>query len=279
MKLMDFVENSAENEIRRCKHLALNVSNICDSRLHSESVGGQLRGRCDRREWHAHERRSVRTHPAEPLAKVGVSHEQQCQQQRHRQRRGRLSEYTECANGTPASSAVRKCTYCHSSSSLRATQFSATFQRIFAFRLAQAHIARCSPFRGPSHTSHPGQRTPKATQKLHPNISVSSEYRRRLAGIQPALSSHPSLINCVCFDWYRCSTSDIQSTTSPFAANIPVPLITTRVEDYQGNANDNDDDIIGEEVRPLPIDGSMDARSRALQALLQDHTYVQNTVR
>lgn len=50
------------------------------------------------------------------------------------------------------------------------------------------------------------------------------------------------------------------------------------MEDYQANANDNDDDIIGEEVRPLPIDISMDGRSRALQAILLDHTYVQNTV-
>lgn len=35
-----------------------------------------------------------------------------------------------------------------------------------------------------------------------------------------------------------------------------------------------DDDIIGEEVRPKPIDGSMDLRMQALHALLQDHTYV-----
>lgn len=36
-----------------------------------------------------------------------------------------------------------------------------------------------------------------------------------------------------------------------------------------------DDDIIGEEVRPKPIDSSMDSRMQALHALLQDHTYVQ----
>lgn len=57
-------------------------------------------------------------------------------------------------------------------------------------------------------------------------------------------------------------------------------MISTRTDDasgYQqhGNANDQDDDIIGEEVRPLPIDSSMDSRMRALHALLQDHTYVQ----
>lgn len=74
------------------------------------------------------------------------------------------------------------------------------------------------------------------------------------------------------------STSDIQSTSTTFSDNIPVPLIPTRVEDYQANANDQDDDIIGEEVRPLPIDSSVDSRTRALQAFLQDHTYVQNTV-
>lgn len=57
-----------------------------------------------------------------------------------------------------------------------------------------------------------------------------------------------------------------------------MPLLPTRVEDYQSNANDQDDDIIGEEVRPLPIDSSVDARTRALQAFLQDHTYVLNAV-
>lgn len=50
------------------------------------------------------------------------------------------------------------------------------------------------------------------------------------------------------------------------------------MEDYQANTNETDDDIIGEEVRPQPIDISLDGRSRALQALLLDHTYVQNTV-
>lgn len=75
-----------------------------------------------------------------------------------------------------------------------------------------------------------------------------------------------------------CSTSDIQSTTSTFVDNIP--LISARTDDasgYQqhGGTNDQDDDIIGEEVRPLPIDSSMDSRMRALHALLQDHTYVQ----
>lgn len=74
------------------------------------------------------------------------------------------------------------------------------------------------------------------------------------------------------------STSDVQSTTSTFSDNIPVPLIAAHIDDSQANSNDQDEDIIGEEVRPLPIDSSMDARTRALQAFLQDHTYVQITV-
>lgn len=45
-------------------------------------------------------------------------------------------------------------------------------------------------------------------------------------------------------------------------------------QQHNSNANDQDDDIIGEEVRPLPIDSSMDKRMQALHALLQDHTYV-----
>lgn len=74
------------------------------------------------------------------------------------------------------------------------------------------------------------------------------------------------------------STSDIQSTTSTFVDNIP--LISARTDEafgYQqhGGANEQDDDMIGEEVRPLPIDSSMDSRMRALHALLQDHTYAQ----
>lgn len=51
-------------------------------------------------------------------------------------------------------------------------------------------------------------------------------------------------------------------------------MISTRGDD-QPNQNDQEDDIIGEEVRPLPIDGTMDIRMQALHALLQDHTYVQ----
>lgn len=75
-------------------------------------------------------------------------------------------------------------------------------------------------------------------------------------------------------EYFRVNTSDIQSTTSTFVDNIP--LVSARGDDhYNSNANDQDDDIIGEEVRPLPIDSSMDARMRALHTLLQDHTYVQ----
>lgn len=70
------------------------------------------------------------------------------------------------------------------------------------------------------------------------------------------------------------STSDIQSTTSTFVDNIP--LISARTDEASGyQQHGQDDDIIGEEVRPLPIDSSMDSRMRALHALLQDHTYVQ----
>lgn len=74
-----------------------------------------------------------------------------------------------------------------------------------------------------------------------------------------------------------CSTSDIQSTTSTFVDNIP--LVSTRGDESYSNANDLDDDIIGEEVRPKPIDSSMDSKMQALHALLQDHTYVQWPVR
>lgn len=77
------------------------------------------------------------------------------------------------------------------------------------------------------------------------------------------------------------STSDIQSTTPTYIDNIP--LISTRVDDsiqykqYYQNENEQDDDIIGEEVRPAPIDSTMDAQMQALHALRQDHTYVQLT--
>lgn len=58
-----------------------------------------------------------------------------------------------------------------------------------------------------------------------------------------------------------------------------IPLVSARTDDlansqHQGGANDQDDELIGEEVRPLPIDRSMDARLQALHAILQDHTYV-----
>lgn len=69
------------------------------------------------------------------------------------------------------------------------------------------------------------------------------------------------------------STSDIQSTTSTFVDNIP--LVSARGDESYSNTNDLDDDIIGEEVRPKPIDSSMDSKMQALHALLQDHTYVQ----
>lgn len=75
-----------------------------------------------------------------------------------------------------------------------------------------------------------------------------------------------------------CSTSDIQSTTSTFFDNIPVPLVSARGDESHLTLNEQDDDIIGEEVRPTPIDSSMDAKMRALHALLQDHTYVQRPV-
>lgn len=58
-------------------------------------------------------------------------------------------------------------------------------------------------------------------------------------------------------------------------------MISTRVDDsiqykqYCQNDNEQDDDIIGEEVRPTPIDSTMDAQMQALHALLLDHTYVQ----
>lgn len=78
-------------------------------------------------------------------------------------------------------------------------------------------------------------------------------------------------------EYFRVNTSDIQSTTSTFVDNIP--LVSTRGDDSYSNANDLDDDIIGEEVRPKPIDSSMDAKMQALHALLQDHTYVQWPVR
>lgn len=74
-------------------------------------------------------------------------------------------------------------------------------------------------------------------------------------------------------EYFRVNTSDIQSTTSTFVDNIP--LVSTRGDESYSNANDLDDDIIGEEVRPKPIDSSMDAKMQALHALLQDHTYVQ----
>lgn len=51
--------------------------------------------------------------------------------------------------------------------------------------------------------------------------------------------------------------------------------MSARGDENYSNANDLDDDIIGEEVRPKPIDSSLDMRIQALHALLQDHTYVQ----
>lgn len=56
-------------------------------------------------------------------------------------------------------------------------------------------------------------------------------------------------------------------------------MIPQRCEDllhYQqshGYSNEQDEDIIGEEVRPSPIEFSIDSNMRALHALLQDHTY------
>lgn len=76
------------------------------------------------------------------------------------------------------------------------------------------------------------------------------------------------------------STSDIQAPSSTFADNIPLN-IPQRGEDllhyqqYQSNSNEQDEDIIGEEVRPSPIEFSVDSHLRALHALLQDHTYSQ----
>lgn len=52
-------------------------------------------------------------------------------------------------------------------------------------------------------------------------------------------------------------------------------MISARGDDSRQHQNDQDDDIISEEVRPLPIDCTMDVRMQALHALLQDHTYVQ----
>lgn len=75
------------------------------------------------------------------------------------------------------------------------------------------------------------------------------------------------------FIYNNSSTSDIQSSTSTLVDNIP--LISARGDDSRQNQNDQDDDIISEEVRPLPIDCTMDVRMQALHALLQDHTYVQ----
>lgn len=81
------------------------------------------------------------------------------------------------------------------------------------------------------------------------------------------------IVKCSLFFHLNCSTSDIQTTTSTFVDNIP--LVSARGEESYSNTNDMDDDIIGEEVRPKPIDSSMDVRMQALHALLQDHTYVQ----
>lgn len=100
------------------------------------------------------------------------------------------------------------------------------------------------------------------------------------------------------------STCDIQSATSTFIDNIPLTTSTSRGDigafnhhlavsasnnnsssityhsnhPNTNNAEDNyadhsDADLIGEECRPGPINTLLDARSQALYAVLQDHTY------
>lgn len=99
-------------------------------------------------------------------------------------------------------------------------------------------------------------------------------YMQRQNSIQNFLIPHSSLLFPYIFPFISIrSTSDIQSTPSSFTDNIP--LISTRGDDYQQQNQDQEDDIIGEEVRPSPIDTTMDSRMQALHALLQDHTYVQ----
>lgn len=67
------------------------------------------------------------------------------------------------------------------------------------------------------------------------------------------------------------STCDIQSSTTTFIDNIP--LISTRGDStsYQ-QPLDHDDDIIGEEVRPSPVN-TLDTRLQSVYAILNDHTY------
>lgn len=70
---------------------------------------------------------------------------------------------------------------------------------------------------------------------------------------------------------YFSSTCDIQSSTTTFIDNIP--LISTRSDTSSYHQQtDQDDDIIGEEVRPAPVT-TMDERFRTLHVVLQDHSY------
>lgn len=69
---------------------------------------------------------------------------------------------------------------------------------------------------------------------------------------------------------YFSSTCDIQSSTTTFIDNIPLPTRSDTTSYHR--QTDQDDDIIGEEVRPTPVT-TMDERLRTLHAVLQDHSY------
>ncbi|XP_031630526.1 inactive histone-lysine N-methyltransferase 2E isoform X2 [Contarinia nasturtii] len=126
-------------------------------------------------------------------------------------------------------------------------------------------------------TNITSNRNVQPAQSHRPNQSSSQPIHRAIqpAPFKTAQPSRPytEYANKSGPEYFRVNTSDIQSTTSTFVDNIP--LVSARGDESYSNSNDMEDDIIGEEVRPKPIDASMDSRMRALHALLQDHTYVQ----
>lgn len=71
---------------------------------------------------------------------------------------------------------------------------------------------------------------------------------------------------------YFSSTCDVQSSTTTFIDNIPLTSTRNDPSSYQQHT-DQDDDIIGEEIRPTPVN-TMDVRIRTVHAVQHDHTYI-----
>lgn len=72
--------------------------------------------------------------------------------------------------------------------------------------------------------------------------------------------------------YFKVSSCDLSSTTTTFIDNIP--LTSTRGDNipHGQRAGEDDDELIGEEVRPAPMNVA-DGKVHLLQVIVQDHTY------